>query len=32
MRLIDADEVIKKTQALYAEIEKEYTDYDSYVQ
>ena len=32
MRLIDADEVIKKTQARYAEIEKEYTYYDRYVQ
>lgn len=32
MRLIDADEVIKKMQARYAEIEKEYAYYDSYVQ
>ena len=32
MRLIDADELIKKMQARYAEIEKEYTYYDSYVQ
>lgn len=32
MRLIHADELIKKMQARYAEIEKEYTYYDSYVQ
>ena len=32
MRLIDADKLIKKMQARYAEIEKEYTYYDSYVQ
>lgn len=32
IRLIDADELIKKMQARYAEIEKEYTYYDSYVQ
>ena len=32
MRLIDADRIIKRMQARYAEIEKEYTYYDSYVQ
>lgn len=32
MRLIDADKLIKKMQARYSEIEKEYTCYDSYVQ
>lgn len=32
MRLIDGNELIKKMQVRYAEIEKEYTYYDSYVQ
>ena len=32
MRLIDVDELIEKMKARYAEIEKEYTYYDSYVQ
>lgn len=32
MRLIDADELIKKMQAWYEAVEKEYTCCDSYVQ
>lgn len=32
MRLIDADRLIERMKTRYAEIEKEYTQYDGYVQ